>query len=57
MSILWVRDPVLGDEVTNGHEGVEALCNGPRKSFPLGLVLHVSRRHVDGEDVACGGSQ
>ena len=54
MGVLWIRDTALGDEVTDGHEGVEALGDRPRQTFSLGLVLYVSRRHVDGEDVACG---
>lgn len=54
MCILWVRKFILGDEIADGHEGVEAFCNGPGKPLLLGLVLDVSRGHVDGENVACG---
>lgn len=52
MGFLWVGDAVLGNEVADGHKGVKAFCNGPWETFLLGLILDVSRRHINSEDVA-----
>jgi len=53
VSVLRVRDARFGDQVADGHERVEALSDRPREAFFLRFVLHVSRGHVDGEEVAC----
>lgn len=55
MGILWVWDPVLGDEVTDRHEGIKSFCDGPGEAFLLGFFLHVARRHINSENVACPG--
>lgn len=52
MSILRIGDPRLGNQVADGHESVETLCNGPRESLFLCFLLYVTSSHVDGEEVA-----
>jgi hypothetical protein len=51
--ILGVWDARLRNQVTDGHECVEALGDAPWETLLFGFVLHVSRGHVDGEEVAC----
>ena len=50
--VVRVLDARLGDKLGDGHEGVEALGDGPGEALLLRLVLHVAGGHVDGEEVA-----
>ena len=49
--VVRVLDARLGDELGDGHEGVEALGDGPGEALFLGFVLDVAGSHVDGDGV------
>lgn len=54
MGVVRVGDGGLGDQVADGHEGVEPFGDGPGEALFLCLVLDVAGGEVDGEDVCCG---
>ena len=50
--VVRVGDAGQGDEGTDGQTGVEHLGQCPGVAFPLGLLLEVPGRHVEGQAVA-----